>query len=439
MAYYLIEDFRSGLDVRRSPWSSPAGTLQVLNDAHITRGGEIEKRKAFVEMGVFPAGTFGLAADKDGLVTFGSAATPGALPAQVRYQRLQSPNGAQMIGVDATTLFTGRLYTVARFADGKQWHFYDGRQVEDWGAGEVQPYMANNAGIAQHLADIINARGEYSATVVGNSVHITGAPGDDFEVTAVPSNVPGGVDDQALVVNVVQQPIAPVAGVPAKGEFAIIGGKAGSGNQIDHVRVYNGGSYVDLITSPIPFDAAGPSYTALNVVSAINNRSHITGYRATSIVSRVIIYSSDSAGSAANGFVIQAKASGQVVLADGSFRITGGSSGGTDSISSIKANGVEILGATINWDTSNTATAEAVAAQIRAYSSNPKYTALADGESVRVSRETVRSDDPAIITLSVTVNGSFGSGNAPPPPVKDDPDWGKPPPIWGDRPPEIPY
>lgn len=428
MAYYLIEDFRSGLDVRRSPWSSPAGTLQVLNDAHITRGGEVEKRKAFVEMGVFPAGTFGLAADKDGLVTFGSAANPGTLPAQVRYQRLQSPNNVAMTGVEATTLFTGRLYTVARFSDQQQWHFYDGSQVEDWGAGEVQPYMVNNAGIAQHLADVINARGEYSASVVGNSVHITGAPGDDFDVSAVPSNVPGGVDDQSLVVNVVQQPVAPVAGVPAKGEFAIIGGQSGSGNQIDHVRVYNGGSYVDLIASPIPFDAAGPNYTALNVVSAINNRSHITGYRAQSIVSRVIIYSSDSTGGMSNGLVIQAKASGRVVLADGSFRITGGTSGGADSITSILANGAEILGETVIWATSNTATAEAVAAQIRAYASSPKYTAWADGEAVRVSRETVRSDDPATITLTVTATGALGSGSAPPPPVTEDPDWGKKPP-----------
>lgn len=436
MAYYLIEDFRSGLDVRRSPWSSSAGTLQVLTDAHITRGGEIEKRKAFVEVGTFPQFTYGLAADRDGLVTFSSDANQGPMPPGVRHQILQSPTTAGMVGVETTTLFTGRLYVVGNYGDGQQWHFYDGNLVQDWGAGKVQPYMVNNAGIAQHLANVINARGEYSASVVGNSVHITGAPGEDFEVSAVPQNAPGGVDDQALVVNIVQQPVAPVAGVPAKGEFAIIGGKAGSGNQIDHVRVYNGGSYVDLIASPIPFDAAGPNYTALNVVSAINSRSHLTGYRAQSIVSRVIIYSSDSAGGASNGLVIQAKASGQVVLADGSFRITGGSSGGTDNISSILADGTEILGATIDWATSNTATAEAVAAQIRAYASSPKYTAWADGESVRVSRETVRSDDPATITLAVMVNGSLGSGTAPPPPVKDDPDWGKLPP---ERPDEFYY
>lgn len=435
MAYYLIEDFRSGLDVRRSPWSSPAGTLQVLTDAHITRGGEIEKRKAFVEMGTFPATTFGLAADKDGLVTFGSAASPGVLPSGISYQRLQSPNNADMVGVDATTLFTGNLYVVARYTDGEQWHFYDGDLVEDWGAGVVQPYMLNNAGIAAHLAAIINARGQYSASVMGNTVQITGEPGDDYEITAEPANVNGGVNDQSLTVNIIQQPVAPVAGTPANGEFAIIGGEAGSGNQIDHVRVYNGGSFVDLISGPIPFDPAGPNYTALNVVSAINNLSDTHGYRAMSIVSRVIIYSPDSAGGSSNGRVVQAKSSGAVVLADGSFRVTGGAGGGSDTISSILANGAEILGATIPWATSNTATAEAIAAQIRAHASSPKYTAWADGEAVRIAPALVRSDQPATITMTITTNGGFTTSAAPPPPVTTDPDWGgDPPPRPGEHP-----
>ena len=428
MAYYLIEDFRSGLDVRRSPWSSPAGTLQVLNDGHITRGGEIEKRKAFVEMGTFPATTFGLAADKDGLVTFGSAASPGVLPSGITYQRLQSPNGADMTGVDAVTLFTGDLYVVARYTDGEQWHFYDGDLVEDWGAGEVQPYMVNNAGIAAHLASLINARGDYNASVIGNTVRIEGAPGEDFTVTAEPSNINGGVNDQSLTVNIIQQPVTPIAGTPANGEFAVIGGASGTGNQIDHVRVYNGGSHVDLIGSAIPFDPAGANYTALNVVSAINNLTGTHGYRALSIVSRVVIYSSDAAGGSSNGLVVQAQSSGAVVLADGSFRITGGSSGGGGNISSILANGAEILGATVNWGASNTATAAAIAAQIRAHASSPKYTAVADGEAVRIAPALVRSDQPATITMTITTGGDLTTSAAPPPPVVTDPDWDNPPP-----------
>ena len=48
MAYIVIEDFRAGLDRRKLPVSSPQGSLQSLENAHITRGGEIEKRLALV-------------------------------------------------------------------------------------------------------------------------------------------------------------------------------------------------------------------------------------------------------------------------------------------------------------------------------------------------------------------------------------------------------
>ena len=44
MAYVLIEDFRGGLDARRSDVTATPGTLITLKNAHITRGGEIEKR-----------------------------------------------------------------------------------------------------------------------------------------------------------------------------------------------------------------------------------------------------------------------------------------------------------------------------------------------------------------------------------------------------------
>lgn len=138
MAYYLIEDFRSGLDVRRSPWSSPAGTLQVLNDGHITRGGEIEKRKAFVEIGTFPEGTFGLAADKNGPVTFGSNPQPAGLPPGVNYHRMLPSGGQIMVGIDAVTLFAGNIYAVGRYIDGQQRHFYNGTQVTTWTYGEVR-------------------------------------------------------------------------------------------------------------------------------------------------------------------------------------------------------------------------------------------------------------------------------------------------------------
>ena len=61
MPYLLISDFAGGLDTRKSALTSPAGTLQRLNDCVITPGGEIAKRKAFVQVADL-TGSFGLAA-----------------------------------------------------------------------------------------------------------------------------------------------------------------------------------------------------------------------------------------------------------------------------------------------------------------------------------------------------------------------------------------
>jgi hypothetical protein len=71
--YLLIENFNSGLDSRRMALTSKPGTLQQLENAHITRGGEIEKRKAFDAIAYLPTGTFGLHSANGALWVFGSA------------------------------------------------------------------------------------------------------------------------------------------------------------------------------------------------------------------------------------------------------------------------------------------------------------------------------------------------------------------------------
>jgi hypothetical protein len=58
--YYEIANFQAGMDLRKSPLTAPAGTLRLLQNAHITQGGEIEKRPAFKFWCDAPAGSFGL-------------------------------------------------------------------------------------------------------------------------------------------------------------------------------------------------------------------------------------------------------------------------------------------------------------------------------------------------------------------------------------------
>ena len=75
--YLLIENFNSGMDSRKMALTAKPGTLQELTNCHITRGGEIEKRKAFVPIATLPTGqTFGLHGANGQLWTFGSASNP---------------------------------------------------------------------------------------------------------------------------------------------------------------------------------------------------------------------------------------------------------------------------------------------------------------------------------------------------------------------------
>lgn len=48
MPYFVISNFASGQDLRRSVETAPSGSLRVLRNAFVNEGGEIEKRKAFV-------------------------------------------------------------------------------------------------------------------------------------------------------------------------------------------------------------------------------------------------------------------------------------------------------------------------------------------------------------------------------------------------------
>jgi hypothetical protein len=58
--YYEIANFQTGMDLRKSALTAPAGTLRMLQNAHITQGGEIEKRPAFQFWCNAPAGALGI-------------------------------------------------------------------------------------------------------------------------------------------------------------------------------------------------------------------------------------------------------------------------------------------------------------------------------------------------------------------------------------------
>lgn len=69
MPYIVVEHFKGGLDTRRSELVSAPGTMIKAENVHITRGGELEKRKAFVTFSEVP-GTFGMESTGAGIVVF---------------------------------------------------------------------------------------------------------------------------------------------------------------------------------------------------------------------------------------------------------------------------------------------------------------------------------------------------------------------------------
>jgi hypothetical protein len=132
LAYQLIEDFAAGLDTRKSPLTSPAGTLTRLVNAVVTPGGEISKRRAFVPCASVP-GTFGLAATESRLIVFGRNVDPAVPPLVaggivvpgVTLDGLKVPNAAASLSLSDYDVFDGKLY-IACHEPGVAWrHYYE--------------------------------------------------------------------------------------------------------------------------------------------------------------------------------------------------------------------------------------------------------------------------------------------------------------------------
>lgn len=100
MPYFTITDFSAGLDLRRSSLAAPAGTLRKMINCHVTPGGEIEKRLAFVHFDDAIPGSRGLVTVSDSMYAFLPITpnTPSHVPDYWRW-------GVGDWPVDASTLY----------------------------------------------------------------------------------------------------------------------------------------------------------------------------------------------------------------------------------------------------------------------------------------------------------------------------------------------
>jgi hypothetical protein len=133
VAYFTITDFAAGLDLRRSSLTAPAGTLRKLTNCHVTPGGEIEKRFAFIPF-------FAASSDSRSIIELGgmlyvfipggTATTDPTGDWDVGTMQLDCSTIEEIIDYD---FFDNKVFVVA-YVDGNTTdpvHFYDGVRVPD--------------------------------------------------------------------------------------------------------------------------------------------------------------------------------------------------------------------------------------------------------------------------------------------------------------------
>ena len=455
MGTIWIREFTGGLDTRRMEETTSGGALVVATNGHISRGGEFEKRAAFVPVYTLPAGTVGLAAGALNLTVFGSDPAPGGLSTDLRYQRLQHPDGTTpLVKIKSYDLFSSKIYVVAEFDDGSIFHFYDGVRVEDWydgrarasfditGGGVIAAVAATgsfvvtggSAGAPNQITNItvdgvaiisaaVTHTGNNSTTAAAIASAINSfASSPDYTATAVGAQVnisastPGAAANARVV-------IASVGGDATVGSVTnLAGGADAVTSQLTDLKV-NG---VSIISAPILW-AVSHANTASLIASAVNSYISSPDYSATAVGTQVNITAVDK-GAAPNGYpVVTTVANGLVVTpssgitlqngssvvataATGSLTVTGGTSNPANKINMVTVDGVNIMSAAVTHTGNNSTTAAAIAAGINSFSSSPDYTAVAVGAVVTITAVlTGSAANGKVVAASVAGNATVGS------------------------------
>jgi hypothetical protein len=142
MGYTVVKSFERGIDTRRLIDTTEPGTLLEGRDCHITLGGELEKRAAFVNEFDLPATTVGLWVTEGRVIhTWGDAATePAGMPPNSVYHSIPEPVHQAHPGDDPPTVetpgtplarilsveeFNGKLFVTAQYEDDHIVHWWD--------------------------------------------------------------------------------------------------------------------------------------------------------------------------------------------------------------------------------------------------------------------------------------------------------------------------
>tara|TARA_Y100001963_G_scaffold143449_1_gene214358 strand:- start:3294 stop:5369 length:2076 start_codon:yes stop_codon:yes gene_type:complete len=353
MPYILVEDFRAGLDTRRTEITSIPGSARTLTNCHISRGGEIEKRKAFVTYATLPTGTHGLATAGGQVYVFGSGATPdmSSVPENVNYIRFQPPSGVssttmtEVLGVD---FFNGEPYVSTQFSDGRIYHYWNNY------TGGTDP--------TNRVNDWYEIRARSSFSITGGSA----------------------------------------GGTAATGTFTVTGGTFNPGNLLRWLRINNR----DIISGTVAHTGVHND-TATAIAGAINDYTSVPNYTA-SASGAVVTITASTVGTGSNGYVVSKSVEGDFTGTQTNM------SGGVDNaITNITVDGVSIIDNPVLWETSHTYTAQKVAEEINDALSSPEWEATSVDAKVNIiAKEGGTDKNSKTVAITKTGNVTHDSPSA---------------------------
>jgi hypothetical protein len=156
MAVFVTENFAAGIDTRKHPLTAPAGTLRQLLNCHITPGGEIEKRLAFVQAFAVP-GTLAKSLMRVGPIIY--VVVSGTAPAD------------QIYG-DLTLRYLTATGVAGELLD---WDVFDGRLYFTTIAADVVKHWYQTAVGAKTTAEVTDGKGRFVRTYQSKMYSCSGA------------------------------------------------------------------------------------------------------------------------------------------------------------------------------------------------------------------------------------------------------------------------
>lgn len=435
MVYLAVGDFKYGMDRRRPQPVGIPGTLWILKNAVLSRGGDIERCKKWVLTHTLPVNadapfnhTRGLAVRNNQLTTFVWPPYAADFPYDVAVKALENPNGSSEdeVLIDAFAKpFDNKLFAIAAFQDGNIFNYYDSVRVADWETDVATDLISKNS-VAQRIANVLNVDPEVEVTAQEDRVVVKAATaGNPFSLSWTAA---GGSTPEVL----------------ATGKVRF----SGSGTATRSITAFTVDA-VALISGTVT-RTGHPGELATAVTSAINALTGTHGYTATRVVITpasvydVVVTAAVGTGATPNGDVVAAAGTNIILAptnvaggvdavttgaisqtavranvvavaetrATGEIDITAGGPGGV--ISSVMVDGTELLDAPVSWLTSVSATANALVVAINS-TPNSLYLASAVAGVVTLlasegSGADVNGDVVAVVASGITTSTSNVAG-----------------------------